>query len=51
MAGHESQYDDVAHELAESEPDVIVTAGHPPAVAAKKATEQIPIVALALLIP
>src|SRR3954449_7859632 len=46
MAGHESQYDDVARELTESEPDVIVTAGHPPAAAAKKATAQIPIVAL-----
>lgn len=51
MAGHESQYDDVARELAESEPDVIVTAGHPPAVAAKKATAQIPIVALAVVNP
>jgi putative tryptophan/tyrosine transport system substrate-binding protein len=51
MAGHESQYNDVARELAESEPDVIVTAGHPPAVAAKKATAQIPIVALAVVNP
>jgi putative ABC transport system substrate-binding protein len=51
MAGHESQYDDVAREVAESEPDVIVTAGHPPAVAAKKATAQIPIVALAVVNP
>ena len=51
MAGHESQYDDVAQELAESEPDVIVTAGHPPAIAAKKATAQIPIVALAVVNP
>ncbi|MBR0724464.1 ABC transporter substrate-binding protein [Bradyrhizobium manausense] len=51
MAGHESQYDDVARELAQSEPDVIVTAGHPPAVAIKKATTQIPIVALAVVNP
>lgn len=51
MAGHESQYDDVARELAESKPDVIVTAGHPPAIAAKKATAQIPIVALAVVNP
>jgi putative ABC transport system substrate-binding protein len=51
MAGHESQYDDVARELAESGPDVIVTAGHPPAVAAKKATAKIPIVALAVVNP
>jgi putative ABC transport system substrate-binding protein len=51
MAGHESQYDHAARELAESEPDVIVTAGHPPAVAAKKATAQIPIVALAVVNP
>jgi len=48
MAGHESQYDDVARELVQSEPDVIVTAGYPPAVAIKKATAQIPIVALAV---
>jgi putative ABC transport system substrate-binding protein len=51
MAGHESQYGDVARQLAESEPDLIVTAGHPPAVAAKKATAQIPIVALAVVNP
>ncbi len=51
MAGHESQYDDVARELAKSEPDVIVTAGHPPALAAKKATAQVPIVALAVVDP
>ena len=51
MAGHESQYDDVARELAQGEPDVIVTAGHPPAVAIKKATAQIPIVALAVVDP
>jgi putative ABC transport system substrate-binding protein len=51
MAGHESQYDDVARELVQSEPDVIVTAGHPPAVAIKKATAQIPIVALAVVNP
>ncbi|MGY8636611.1 ABC transporter substrate-binding protein [Bradyrhizobium sp. 14AA] len=51
MAGQESQYDDVARELAQSEPDVIVTAGHPPAVAIKKATAHIPIVALAVVNP
>lgn len=51
MAGHESEYDEVARELAKSEPDVIVTAGHPPAVAAKRATTQIPIVALAVVNP
>jgi putative ABC transport system substrate-binding protein len=51
MAGHESQYDEVARQLAESQPDVIVTAGHPPAVAAKKATARIPIVALAVVNP
>ncbi|MBH5397980.1 ABC transporter substrate-binding protein [Bradyrhizobium sp. CNPSo 4010] len=51
MAGHESQYEEVARELAESEPDVIVTAGHPPAVAAKKAIVQTPIVALAVVNP
>ena len=51
MAGNESQYDDVARELAESQPDVIATAGHPPALAAKKATAQVPIVALAVVDP
>lgn len=51
MAGHESQYDEVARELAESQLDVIVTAGHPLAVAAKKATAQTPIVALAVVNP
>jgi putative ABC transport system substrate-binding protein len=51
MAGHESQYDDAARELAQREPDVIVTAGHPPAVAAKKATAHVPIVALAVVNP
>lgn len=51
MAGHEGQYDEAARELVESAPDVIVTAGHPAAVAAKNATAQTPIVALAVVNP
>ena len=46
MGGHENQYDEVARQVAESQPDIIVTAGHLLNVAAKKATAQIPIVAL-----
>jgi len=46
MAGHEDQYDEVARQVAESQPDVIVAAGYLLAVAAKKATAQIPIVVL-----
>jgi putative ABC transport system substrate-binding protein len=46
MGGHENQYDEVARQMAETQPDIIVTAGQVVTVAAKKATAQIPIVAL-----
>ncbi|MGY8679366.1 ABC transporter substrate-binding protein [Bradyrhizobium sp. UFLA05-153] len=46
MGGHEDQYDEVARQVVESQPDIIVTAGSLLTVAAKKATAQIPIVAL-----
>jgi putative ABC transport system substrate-binding protein len=51
MAGREDQYRDVARELSDARVDLIVTAGHPPALAAKSATSQIPIVGLAVVDP
>jgi putative ABC transport system substrate-binding protein len=51
MAGHEDHYRDVAHELSDGRVDLIVTTGHPAALAAKSATSQIPIVALAVVDP
>jgi ABC-type uncharacterized transport system substrate-binding protein len=51
MAGHEDHYRDVASDLSEGKVDLIVTAGHPPALAAKGAASQIPIVALAVVDP
>jgi putative tryptophan/tyrosine transport system substrate-binding protein len=51
MAGREDHYPDVARELSDGRIDLIVTAGHPPALAAKSATSQIPIVALAVVDP
>jgi putative tryptophan/tyrosine transport system substrate-binding protein len=51
MAGREENYGDVARELSNGMVDLIVTAGHPPALAAKEATSQIPIVALAVVAP
>jgi putative ABC transport system substrate-binding protein len=49
--GHESQFDEVARQLAESQPDIIVTAGQLPTVAAKNATAQIPIVSIGVVNP
>jgi putative tryptophan/tyrosine transport system substrate-binding protein len=46
MGGHENQYDEVARQLAETQPDIIVAAGNLSAVAAKRATAQIPIIVL-----
>jgi len=46
MGGYENQYDEVARQVVESQPDIIVTAGQLPMIAAKKATAQIPIVAV-----
>ena len=51
MAGREDHYSDVAHELSDGKIDLIITAGHPPALAAKAATSQIPIIALAAVDP
>ncbi|HYZ39482.1 MAG TPA: ABC transporter substrate-binding protein, partial [Stellaceae bacterium] len=51
MAGREDHYSDVAHELSDGKIDLIITAGHPPALAAKAATSQIPIIALAVVDP
>ena len=51
MAGREHHYGDVARELSDGRIDLIVTAGHPPALAPKAATSQIPIVALAVVDP
>jgi putative ABC transport system substrate-binding protein len=49
MAGREDHYPDVARELSDGSVDLIVTTGHPAAIAAKNATSQIPIVALAVV--
>lgn len=46
MGGHENQYDEVARQVVESQPDIIVATGSILVVAAIKATAQIPIVAL-----
>jgi putative ABC transport system substrate-binding protein len=46
MGGHENQYDEVARQVAESRPDIIVATGSILVSAAIKATAQIPIVAL-----
>jgi hypothetical protein len=51
MAGREDHYPDVARELSDGRVDLIVTTGHPAALAAKRATSQIPIVALAVVDP
>ena len=51
MAGREDHYGDMARELSDGSIDLIVTAGHPPALVAKAATSQIPIVALAVVDP
>jgi hypothetical protein len=49
--GREKDYSNVAGELAALKVDVIVTAGHPAALAAKSATSLIPIIALAVVDP
>jgi len=46
MGGHENQSDEVARQVVESQPDIIVATGSILVVAAIKATAQIPIVAL-----
>ncbi len=51
MAGREDHYPDVAREPSDGRVDLIVTTGHPAALAAKRATSQIPIVALAVVDP
>jgi putative tryptophan/tyrosine transport system substrate-binding protein len=51
MAGREDHYRDVARELSDGTIDLIVTTGHPAALAAKAATSRIPIVALAVVDP
>jgi putative tryptophan/tyrosine transport system substrate-binding protein len=51
VGGREKDYRDIASELAQLKVDAIVTAGHPAALAAKSATSQIPIVALAIVDP
>jgi ABC-type uncharacterized transport system substrate-binding protein len=51
MGGRENQYNAVAQELAKANFDLIITAGHAIALAAKKATSVTPIVALALVDP
>jgi putative ABC transport system substrate-binding protein len=51
MAGRDDHYRDVARELSNGAIDLIVTAGHPAALAAKAATSRIPIVALAVVDP
>jgi putative ABC transport system substrate-binding protein len=51
MGGREKDYRNIANELVQSKVDVIVTAGHPAALAAKSATSLIPIIALAVVDP
>jgi putative tryptophan/tyrosine transport system substrate-binding protein len=51
MAQRQTQYQDVAREISAGPVDVIVTACHPPAVAAKRATSKVPIIALAVVNP
>ena len=51
MAGREDHYRDVARELSDGTIDLIVTTGHPAALAAKAATSRVPIVALAVVDP